>query len=165
MRLRSQRGSGLLLAILVVFVITLVAVGVIRFSARELAGAYAGRRQDAVVACAEAGRQHLLSKFRAFGLAPTLISPVDEPLDPDTRVKGGHVDSSTTVQQVVVLPSGAFGPSPFGMQDRSNVIRGFGADFSGTPYRVIVHCQDHGDAANPSSGRQVEVEFGLRFGL
>lgn len=162
MKPRAQRGSGLVLAILVVFVITIVAVGVIRFSARELAGAYAGRRQDAVVACAEAGRQLLLSQFRAFGVSPIQLTPVNVALDPDTRILGGHVDAN--VQQVVVLPTGAFGPSPFGMQDRSNVIRGMGSDFSGTPYKVIVHCQDHGDGTL-TSGRQVEVEFGLRFGL
>ena len=161
-KLRSQRGSGILLAILVVFVITIVAVGVIRFSARELAGAYAGRHQDAVVACAEAGRQLLLSQFRAFGISPVQLTAVNVALDPNTRVLGGHVDAN--VQQVVVLPTGTFGPSPFGMQDRSNVIRGTGSDFSGTPYKVIVHCQDHGDGTL-ASGRQVEVEFGLRFGL
>jgi hypothetical protein len=164
MKLRSQRGSGLLLAIIVVAVITVVAVGVMRFSARELAGSFAGRRQDAVVACAEAGRQLLMSQFRAFGISPVQLTPVNVALDPagNTRVLGGHVDAN--IQQVVVLPTGAFGPSPFGMQDRSNVIRGLGSDFSGTPYRVIVHCQDRGDGTL-TSGRQLEVEFGVRYGL
>lgn len=164
MRLRSQQGSGLLLAIIVVAVITVVAVGIIRFSARELSGSFAGRRQDAVVACAEAGRQLLLSRFRAFGISPVQLTAVNVALDPagNTRVLGGHVDAN--IQQVTVLPTGAFGPSPFGMQDRSNVIRGLGSDFAGTPYRVIVHCQDRGDGTL-TSGRQLEVEFGVRFGL
>ncbi len=164
MKLRSQRGSGLLLAILVVFVITIVAVGVIRFSSRELSGAFAGRRQDAVVACAEAGRQLLLAKFRAFGISPVQLTAVNVALDPAgaTRLLGGHYDAN--VQQITVLPPGAFGPSPFGMQDRSNVIRGIGSDFAGTSYRVVVHCQDRGDGTL-TSGRQLEVEFGVRFGL
>jgi hypothetical protein len=30
--------------------------------------------------------------------------------------------------------------------------------------KVVVHCQDHGDGT-PTSGRQLEVEFGVRYGL
>ncbi len=164
MKLRSQQGSGLILSIIVVAVITVVAVGVIRFSARELSGSWAGRRQDAIVACAEAGRQLLLSQFRAFGISPTQLTPVNVALDPagSTRVLGGHVDAN--IDQVLPLPTGAFGPNPFSMTDRSNSILGTGGGGGGTGYRVMVHCQDRGDGT-PTSGRQLEVEFGVRFGL
>jgi hypothetical protein len=117
-----------------------------------------------LVACAEAGRQLLLSQFRAFGISPVQLTAVNVNLDPvgNTRVLGGHVDAN--VQQVVALPPGAFGPSPFSIQDRSNAIRGMGSDFGGTGYRVMVHCQDRGDGTL-TGGRQLEVEFGVRFGL
>jgi hypothetical protein len=166
MKLRSQRGSGLLLAIIVVLVITLVAVGVIRFSARELSGAYAGRRQDALVACAEAGRQLLQSRFRALGAAPTQIAALNVTLDSSsgrsTQVLAGHYDGTVQVEQVVALPDGSMGPNPFSMQDRSNAIRGTGGSgFGGTPYKVVVHCQDGTDAFS----RQLEVEYTVRFGL
>ncbi len=164
---RSQHGSGLLLAIIVVFVITLVAVGVIRFSARELAGAFAGRQQEALVACAEAGRQLLMSQFRAYGVSPVSLTPLNVSLDKasggNTRVVGGHYDSNVQVQQVVVLPAGTFGPDPNSVQDRSNriFVQRIGG---GNPYKVVVHCQDRGDGT-PASGRQLEVEFGIRYGL
>ncbi len=166
MRSHPERGSGLLLAMIVVLVITLVAVGVIRFSARELAGAYAGRQQEALVACAEAGRQLLLSKFRYAGLSPATITPINVDLSGayggGTRVVGGHVDQ-VSVTQVQVLPTGTFGPDSNSIQERSNTIRVYRFG-TGNPYKVIVHCQDHGDST-PTSGRQLEVEYGLRFGL
>jgi hypothetical protein len=165
MKLRSQRGSGLLLAIIVVLVITLVAVGVIRFSARELSGAYAGRRQDALVACAEAGRQLLQSRFRAIGAMPTQIAALNVTLDSSsgksTQVLAGHYDGAVQVEQVVALPDGSMGPNPFSMQDRSNSIRGTGSGFGGTPYKVVVHCQD----GTATFSRQLEVEYTVRFGL
>jgi type II secretory pathway pseudopilin PulG len=167
MTLRSQRGSGLLLAMIVVLVITVIAVGVVRFSSRELAGAYAGRHQDALVACAEAGRQLLLSQFRALGVQPVALTalnvPLDNPATGQTRVLGGHYDSNVQVQQVSILPDGTFGPDPNSVQDRSNriFVTRLG---SGSPYKVMVHCQDRGDGTM-NSGRQLEVEFGVRFGL
>jgi hypothetical protein len=154
MTLRSQRGSGLLLAMIVVLVITVIAVGVVRFSSRELAGAYAGR-------------QLLLSQFRALGVQPVALTalnvPLDNPATGQTRVLGGHYDSNVQVQQVSILPDGTFGPDPNSVQDRSNriFVTRLG---SGSPYKVMVHCQDRGDGTM-NSGRQLEVEFGVRFGL
>jgi len=67
------------------------------------------------------------------------------------------------VNQVIVLPAASFGVSANTVRDLSNIITG-AAQLGGTPLRVIVHCQDHGDGT-AASGRQLEVEFGLRFGL
>jgi len=170
MNVRSQRGSGMMVAFIIVLVMSLVAVGVIRFSSRELSGAYAGRKQDALTACAEAGRQLLLSRFRAIGTSPPQLQALNVALDGPagtTRVLGGHVDTANVqIAQVVALPAGSMGQSPLSMSDRTNKILGTGGtDFgSGTAYKVVVHCQDHGDGT-PTSGRQLEVEFGLRFGL
>jgi hypothetical protein len=174
MKLQSQRGSGLLLAIVVVLVITVIAVGVIRFSARELAGAYAGRREDALAACAEAGRQLLMSRFRIMGISPIDLTALNVALDgasgKTTRVLGGHYDG-VRIQQVVEMPAGSMGPNPFGMQDRSNAIRigGNGGGLGGTPYKVVVRCGEtiSGEAGDSvaGGGRQLEVEFAVRFGL
>jgi type II secretory pathway pseudopilin PulG len=171
MNVRSQRGSGLLLAIVVVLVITVIAVAVVRFSARELSGSYAGRRADALTACAEAGRQMLMSRFRAMGLKPTSLETLDVTLDDasgkTTSVFGGHYDD-VRIQQVVALPAGSMGPSPFAMQDRSNTIRATGGgDLGGTPYKVIVRCAEgaSGEPGDSVGNRQLEIEFAVRFGL
>jgi hypothetical protein len=167
MNVRSQRGSALLLAIVVVFIITLIGVATIRFSARELAGATSARQSEALVSCAEAGRQLFLSQFRSLGVAPTSLQLLNVPIDNaagTARVVGGHVDQNVQVSQVTVLPSSTFGVQQNTVRDLTNIVTG-GAQLGGTAYRVVVHCQDGGSASDPTSGRQLEVEFGLRFGL
>ncbi len=169
--IRSQRGSALLMAMIVVLVITVIGVAMIRLSSRELAGATAARQADALVACAEAGRQALMNQFRSIGAAPTSITALNVPLDKTTggRVSaaGGHVDealASVQVDQVKLLPAGAFGVSRGAVADLTNVIGGVGSLGSGQPYRVVVRCLD-GAAGDGTGGRQVEVEFGVQFGL
>ncbi len=165
---RSQRGSGMLIALIVVLVITAISVAMIRVSSRELAGATASRQSDALVACAEAGRQAIMAQFRSLGVAPTSLVALNVPLDGATgatRAVGGHVDdTSIQVHQVTVLPATVGGAQRGNIRDLTNIVTGAG-QLGGTPYRIVVHCQDHGDPTDPTSGRQLEVEFGLRFGL
>ncbi len=94
---RAPRGSALLMSVIVVLVISVIAVGIIRFASREVAGSTAGARYGALVACADAGRRLMLSQFHAVGLAPTSLSPLNRALDSSlpgaqTLVVGGHVD-------------------------------------------------------------------------
>ena len=166
---RSPRGSALLMSVIVVLIISVIAVGIIRFASREVAGANAGARYGSLVACADAGRRLLLSQFHAVGLAPTSLGPMNQALDSTlpgarTLAVGGHVDepvASVQVNQVVFLPDNAFGPSSR-VRDLSNVISLAGQ--GGKPLKVVVHCIDHGDGT-PTGGRQLEVEFGVRFGI
>jgi hypothetical protein len=82
-----------------------------------------------------------------------------------TRVVGGHIDTidspTVKVTQVTDLPPNAFGPS-VAVRDLTNVVFKTGA--GGKPMKVVVHCQDAGDGT-AASGRQLEVEFGVRFGF
>ncbi len=163
---RPARGSALLMTMIVVIVIAVLGVAMIRFAARELAGATATRQNDALVSCAEAGRQLILSQFRSTTISPASLQALNVQIGGQygtARALGGHVDTNVQVQQVVVLPGATFGATRNAVRDLSNIIAGAGS-LGGTPYRVIVHCQDHGDATL-TSGRQLEVEFGLRFGL
>ncbi len=163
---RADRGSALVLTMIVLVVVTMLAVAMIRFSARELAGATSARQNDALVSCAEAGRQLILSQFRASSVSPTSLVALNVPLGGSsglTRAVGGHVDSNVQIDQVTVLPSATFGVQQNVVRDLTNIITG-AAQLGGTPYRIIVHCQDHGDGTL-TSGRQLEVEFGLRYGL
>jgi hypothetical protein len=162
MNVRTQRGSAILLAIIVVFVVAVIAAGVLRYTSRELAGATAGRQSDALVACAEAGRQLLLSQFRVMGVKPDSLTALNVPLDASsggsTRVRGGHVDSPDSaiqVEQVKLMP-GSMGSERRRTKDLTNITDPKAASVL-APYRVMVHCDDH--------GRRLEVEFGVRFGL
>jgi hypothetical protein len=53
--------------------------------------------------------------------------------------------------------------NPHRGDDLSNRIVDTGGG-GGAPYRVTVHCQD-GDLSGLTTGRQIEIEFGVNFGL
>jgi len=160
---RSQRGSALVISTIVVLVVAIIGVAVIRFASREVAGATSTRQHQALVACADAGRQVLLSQFKALGASPVSLTALNLPLDARNQVVGGHVDTSgIQVSQVTYLPESSFGPDRGVVQDITNRIVGTGG--GGRPVKVVVHCQQGGTGA-ANTGRQLEVEFGLRFGI
>jgi hypothetical protein len=178
---RNQRGSALVIAVIVILIVTVIGLGILRAGSREVAGSAAGARNKALVACAEAARQLLVSRFHALGLTPTSLEALNVPLDGTagnsrTWLVGGHFDENpdsvvkslvdptrglVQVSQVSLLPDNSFGPTS-AVREESNVIALTGQ--GGKPIKVIVHCVDQGDATR-QGGRQLEVEFGVRFGL
>lgn len=164
-----QRGSALIVATIVVLIIAVIGVGMVRFTQRETAAATAGLRGDALSACAEAARKLLEAKFHGLGTHPTSIEVLDVKMDgPAGRLRavGGHIDGDpsqpvVTVKQVEPLPPTAV-VTPRPTRDLSNVI--FKYQLGGQPLKVMVHCQE-GDLSSPTSGRQMEIEYGINFGL
>lgn len=172
---RSERGSTLIIATIVVVIVAVLGVGLLRFSTREVAGASAGQRAQALASCADAARQLLQSRFHVLGVNPTEIAVLNEPLDGAAgrfRAVGGHIDGDpgrpiVTVKQVQPMPMGSFDAGEYSA-DATNRLGGAGGAsgtaLGGTPLKVTVHCQE-GDLSSPTSGRQLEIEFGIRFGL
>ena len=157
---RSQRGSTLILTMVVVLTVAAIGVALIRFASREVAGSTAARKAQQLSACAEAGRQLLVSQFKTVGTPVTDIAALSNvALDATTVVSGGHYDGLQNVQ-VSRLPGWSAGPprpSRIGWRVAT-------ADPGGWPYKVVVRCQVGGTGA-ASSGRQLEIEYGVRFGL
>ena len=165
MKPSSQRGSALLLAVVVILVGAVIGAAMMRFGVREVAGATAMYRQQALAQCAQLGRQVLLSRFRAVGTSPTSLPALGEPVDASTgaTILGGHFDSTDVqVDQVNLLPDAAFGVDRGAVQTLTNRI--FLSGGGAKPMKAVVRCKMGGGAA-PDSGRQLEVEFGLRFGI
>jgi type II secretory pathway pseudopilin PulG len=173
----SERGSSLVIASIVVVVVAVIGIGLLRYASREVAGASAGQRAEALSTCTEAARQLLQSRFHALGTNPTQIAVLSERLDGNAgsfRALGGHIDSNptgvlVTVDQVAPLPTQAIGTDAVNL-DVTNTLSGAGGaggpagTLGGTPLKVTVHCQE-GDLTSWTSGRQLEIEFGIRFGL
>ena len=166
-----QRGSALIIAVIVVLIIAVIGVGMVRFTQRQVAGALAGTRGDAVSACAEAARKLLESRFHALAVKqPLEIDALNVRLDgPEGRMAavGGHIDADpaqllVTVKQVEAMGSSSV-KTTMEAGDLTNTI-GWRGKGTGTPLRVTVHCQE-GDLSTPTSGRQVEIEYGVKFGL
>jgi type II secretory pathway pseudopilin PulG len=167
---KLERGSSLVIAVVVVLIIAVIGVGMVRFTQRETAGAMAGQRADAVAACAAAAQQLLLSRFHLLGVQPTDLSVLNVKLDgtPGRLVAlGGHIGSDpsqplATIKQVEPLPSGTV-VKRNDMSDETNFTSTMGRG-TGLPLKITVHCQS-GDTSTPTSGRQLEIEYGVNFGM
>ncbi len=164
---KAQRGSILLLAVILVVVLSLLAAAPRSWSHAELGAASSLRTGDELLACADAGRQHLLSKFKLFNMRPSslvLSQPIDRGgADACTGAPGercamsghqGEDPNSTSVQAVRMLPAGGDRTSR-NVRDLTNTIAG---GLGGSDYQVVVHCKD-------ARGRESEVEFVVRFGF
>lgn len=165
---RSERGSALVMALIVVLVITAVGVAVIRFASREVAGAHAVRKEASVAACADAARQLLMARWKLLGAHGLEVGPLDVSLldDAQTRLQGGHYGDDPTASaywdktsgqwikniQVVKLHPLTVGSS-YVVSDLTNRI-GDQLQLFG----VVVHCTQ-------ADGRQAEVEFAVQYGL
>lgn len=164
MRTPAPRGSVLIVAVIVVMVISVFAVGIIRYASAEVAGATGGAKNEELYQCAEAARQLLLSKFHLLGLDPRHIDAVNVTLDGPggaVRAVGGHLNTvNVQVDQVVPLPAQVLGPTR--PNDRTNIIPI--VQIGGQPMKAMVHCQLGGDPGDPTSGRQIELEYGIKFG-
>ncbi len=170
MRARSQRGSSLIVSVLVMAILTVIGVAMVRFAARALAGALAKWRTDALSACARAAANVLKSQF-GLGVSPSApldITMGDPALGETVRIVGGHVDQDMSVIdiggiQVSSAARRAFGGAQTSVGDLTNTT--YGGPMTGSGYsKVTAHCQ-MGDKSGPSTGRQIEVELMLRIGL
>jgi hypothetical protein len=166
---RSQRGYALIMAVIVILIVTVAAVGVIRFASREVAGSIAGRKEVAVASCAEAARSVLMGQWKLLGTHDTAIPPLKLVLESvtPTQALGGHYgqdptdyyqESSQTwisnVQVIQLDPKTV--PTGNQVRDISNSISDTVA-----PYRVVVHCSQ----GTPPDARELELEFGVLYGL
>jgi Tfp pilus assembly protein PilX len=165
------RGSALIIAVVAMLIVAVIGVGLLRFTQRSVAFSIGGPRHKALVTCADAARALLESRFHVLGKDPTEIAVLNERLDgPQGRMRalGGHVDADPSqplvvIKQVELLPANAVSGVDASSGDITNVIGGINAG-GGRPLKVTVHCQE-GDTSSPTSGRQMEIEYGIRFGL
>lgn len=165
---RHQRGSALVASMIVVLVIAAVAVAILRYATREVAGATAGRKEAALASCAESARSLLMSQWKLLGAHGVTVPALKVKLETasDTTVLGGHYGQDPTagaywdatnqvwINNVQVIPLNPLTVgSSYQVNDLSNRI--------GDParsYRVVVHCTQAG-------GRESEVEFAVHYGL
>ena len=167
----NERGSALLMSMIIVLVIAAFGVGVIRFASREVAGTTAGRKEAAILACADAARAMLMSQWKLLGVHGVSVPPLSVQLTDaaQTQLLGGHYGDNPTAPanwtsttqtwinnvQVVRLDPLTVGSS-YQVNDLTNRIGD-----SVQSYRVVAHCLQ----GTPPDTRQVEVEFAVQYGL
>ena len=173
----GSRGSVLLLVVVLLAVLSLLAAAALSFSRSELGAVKNERSGDDLIACADAGRQYMLSRFDLLGGAPVDLSPVNVNLNanlsdataskcPDDKtvpadgrcMRSGHLMpqvSVTGVTGVTAVASNAGGS----MRNTRELTNGISPNtFGGVPHKITVHCLDE-------NGRGTEVEFVVRFGI
>src|SRR5262249_23389040 len=71
---KYQRGSSLLLAIIIIAVLSIVALGIVKMGSTEADAVGAKRRYDHAVTCSDAARDLLLSQFKTYSVTPTSLT-------------------------------------------------------------------------------------------
>jgi hypothetical protein len=151
---RDARGSTLVVTVVLLTVLLLIGVAVIRRS--QLAGESASlkRQYDASVSCADGAREMLLSQFRAFNVSIKDLQ-IDQTLG-DRRLASGHYDQFNIKSVRPLAGTGAYASDvATGTANKSLAV-----PLGGAPYVFTVVCSD-----SSSTGRQVEIEYFIRFGI
>jgi hypothetical protein len=156
------------LVVVLLAVISLLAAAAVTFSSSELGAAKNERTGDELLACADAGRQYMLSRFDMFNGKPVELTAVNVDINaagvvdcPPGQVqegsrcaRSGHIDQ-VSVSGVTAVESKAGGDRR-SLRDLTNTVGK--TAFGGVPHKITVHCLD-------DNGRGTEVEFVVRFGL
>jgi type II secretory pathway pseudopilin PulG len=166
----GNRGSVLLLVVVLLAVISLLAAAAVTFSQNELGAARNEKTGDELLACADAGRHYMLSRFNVLGVtAPSSLEPININMNaatdsscPDAGdvphgmrcARSGHI-GQVSIKGVKRLQLTAGGSS----EDTVEASNGNNdPTLGGVPHKITVHCKDE-------TGRETEVEFVVRFGI
>lgn len=170
---RTERGSALLAALIVIAVLAVVTVATFQMASISKGQAARDARTLTASSCAETARQYLLGRLRVFGLDPTTLT-LDQTITVDNgsrRIFTGHARPSqlggdgfqhpignvAVITSVQALPAQLVGNGGSRTRDISNMVVP-GATLGGRSYRAVVACTD------PMAG-DVELEFTFKYGL
>lgn len=155
----SDRGSTLLLAMVLLAVLSVIGVAAVSLSSQERNNASAKARRDALVACANAAQSVIWAELMRYG--PRYFGsdlPVGKATLPDgTQLALVHYDDDPAVTLVnqVVTPVACTGDGENGQEqvvDLTN--RDAALSLSGHCYRIVARCTD-------PAGRELEVELAV----
>jgi hypothetical protein len=154
---RQDRGSTLLLVMILLTVLAAIGAAAVTLSARDRINASAKTHRDMVAACASAAQAKIWAEVAQFG--PQWFgsqSPITElTLNDGTRLGPVHYDQAPgtlQVRDVVITLTAEYGDEAIvSLSNRSSGLMG-----SGHTYRCVARCVDQ------TGQRQLEVEFQLR---
>lgn len=162
MKTRFQTGSALLVALIAIAVLMVLVVAAIQFTGVNREGAGAKLRGDELQACAETAKRLLLTQLNSpatplnnntydFEL-PNRVDSTER-----THAMTGHYQQDGGVGAITSVSGTSISVSSRAARDLSNGAPA-SAGFGGTPYKVVMKCQD-------SAGRESEVEFVFKYGI
>lgn len=155
MHTRRDRGSALIIALILMVVLGVVGVAIVNRTTREVDAVASKRHWDRELSCAEGARQMLISQFRTFGV--NIASLKFQKQVGDQSYATGHYDNFN----VATVANAPGSPQASISTNGTNVITGPGSSgLGGKAYRFTVVCSDSGAATH-----QMEVEFLVNFGF
>ena len=153
-RRHRDRGSALIVAMILMIVLAVVGLAVVKRTSREVDAVASKRHWDRAMACAEGARQMLLAQFRTYNV--NLTGLTFQKTVGDQTYATGHYDNFNVASVSLAggTPSGSVGG------DVANRIVGRKGGLGGKGWKYTVVCSD-------SSGNthQQEVEFLVNFGF
>ena len=153
---RPERGSTLVLAMVLLAVLSIVGVGAVALSMQERTNAGLKTHRDRLVACAAAAQAAIWAEMLAYGpsFLPASGAPVPEITLPDgTRFRAGHYhDTGTVVVNTAVRVVPCRDAKSEDYVDLTNRDSAFFQ--AGNCYAITARCAD-------SQDRELEVEFGI----
>jgi hypothetical protein len=156
---RIARGSALAVAMIVLGVLTVIGVAAVSLSTQERTNAAAYGKLDAVQACANAAQGKI---WKELGIHGTMLAASDVAITSITLVDGtiltapAHYDTPLTA----TIKSVSSTDSKAGAKKRDKNLTNKGREnFSRDAVNFfVVHCKD-------ASGRELEIEIGIKFAL
>jgi Tfp pilus assembly protein PilX len=164
---RRPRGSVLVLAVVLLAILAVIGVAAVSLSSQDRINAFATTRADALAACARAAQAQVWGELARYG--PGYFgseNPLEAPLElaDGTRVNApSHYDAASAsalqVKDVVATYDGGVSDGAVAVAaDLTNRSVPLDQLTSGKAYRIAARCIDH-------AGRELEVEFSMRFAL
>lgn len=169
--LPRQRGSTLLIAMIMLAVLSVIGAAAVLLSSQERSNASTVAHLDALNACAQAAQAKLWAEVARNGTSvlQSALQVKTMTLPDGTKLAPAHVDQnvdSTSVswKQIAITLIGA---SPSSEEDTGNKIISQGV---GQTIRVYARCAtpdltNPGNTAPETWPHQVELEMGVRFAL
>ena len=152
---RHDRGSALLVSMILMIVLAIIGVAVVNRTTREMDAVASKRHWDRALSCAEGARQMLIAQFKTYGM--NVVDLQMNQVVGDQRYAAGHYDTFT--MNSVELAGGSNGGMSR-LSGTNRIVGGRGNGLGGRAYRTNVVCSD---SASPT--HQLEVEFLINFGF
>jgi hypothetical protein len=161
-RTRPQRGSALLLVIILLGILTAIGAAAVTLSSRDRINAGAKTRRDFMLACANAAQLKVWAELNRYGtkwFQPGAFQATELVLADGTRLAPLHYgqDTSTYISDVVVTFNDPMNSEvAVDLTNRSGGLMAFGSG-----RRTIARCVVPGGLFSPD--RVLEVEFAIRL--
>ena len=152
----GERGAALLIAMVLVAVLAVVALGLVNRATNEMQAVSAKRRYDSSVSCADGAQALIRSQLQTYGKSNVTLSTVIN----DATYRTGHYDTLNVT---------SVGPVTAGTPQSGSANSGAGGDMSNrvgggstgnTAFKATVVCTN-----SASPGHEMEVDVLFSFGL